>query len=66
VTFEEFRNTYRSGHPDPRWRMGQRLFNRLLAVRPDLSEAIRGVGGLDPFHRDDLIPDCLAWLEENW
>lgn len=34
--------------------------------RRDLANAINGVPDLDPFHRDDLIPNCLAWLKENW
>lgn len=36
------------------------------AVRQDLARAVSGVPDLDPFHRDDLIPNCLAWLKENW
>jgi hypothetical protein len=53
-------------HIDNRdWREGQRAFNVLHLMRPDLSEQIRATP-LDPFHRDERLPEFLEWLKENW
>lgn len=43
------------------WRTGQKLFNALHATVPDVAEEIRA-GNLDPFHRDDRIPQLLELL----
>jgi hypothetical protein len=57
---EECRNTVLGTQ-----RMGQFLMNVLHRVRPDLYRQLTNTDE-DPFYRDDLIPDALAWLEENW
>lgn len=49
----------------PHWRLGQTCFNVLYKTRYDLSEQIRG-GGVDPFHRDSVIPEFLTWVQEHW
>lgn len=49
---------------EPNWRMGQTYFN-VLTQRPDLSERVRG-STKDPFYRDELIPEFLAWIAEHW
>lgn len=49
----------------PYWRRGQAAFNVLYRVRPDLGETIH-TGKLDPFHRDDRLPEFYEWVEENW
>jgi len=67
MTYTEFYLFYLHAKNQPVvWRNGQRLFNLLWSVRRDLASAINGVPDLDPFNRDDLIPNCLAWLKENW
>jgi hypothetical protein len=67
MTYEEFYHEYLHGYrEEASWRNGQRLFNILWTVRRDLANAINGMPDLDPFNRDDLIPNCLAWLKENW
>lgn len=50
---------------NPRWRDGQTYFNVLYRVRPDLAERVED-GGLDPFHRDSVIPAFLAFVSTNW
>lgn len=49
----------------PDWRAGQYAFNALLDVRPDLAERVRG-RHLDPFHRSDVLPAFLRFLERHW
>lgn len=49
----------------PDLRNGQRAFNVLHAMRPDLSEQIRATD-LDPFHDDDRLEAFYAWVERNW
>lgn len=66
ATQEEFCKEWPNYQKKSAWRPGQRLFNYLWAVRQDLARAVSGVPDLDPFHRDDLIPNCLVWLKENW
>ena len=41
------------------------LFNRLVDVRPDLAQRMAGTM-VDPFMRDEVIGDCLDWLELVW
>ncbi|RTK94354.1 MAG: hypothetical protein EKK64_08565 [Neisseriaceae bacterium] len=66
-TYEEFYDKYLNSYrEEKKWRDGQYFFNLLLLYRPDLASIIRGVEGIDPFHRDDLIPTCAAWLKEHW
>lgn len=47
------------------WRLGQTYFNVLCELRPDLSERIRTTD-LDPFYRDQIIPEFLNWVGEQW
>lgn len=54
------RNTFIMNHLRP----GQTLFNTLLDIDPEFAESIRGVYGLDPFYKDEIIPDTLkAWRD---
>jgi hypothetical protein len=47
------------------WRSGQLYFNVLYDIDKELADSIRG-GELDPFHRDDKIPEFLAHVERAW
>lgn len=47
------------------WRLGQALFNALYDEYPNLANEVRGVMGLDPFHRDLSVPTLLIWLEQR-
>ncbi len=49
----------------PFWRRGQAAFNTLNRVRPDLVDEIH-TSKLDPFHRDDRLPEFYTWVKENW
>lgn len=48
------------------WRRGQSYFNVLAQYRPDLSEGFIRGRKLDPFYRDEVIPDLLRWLKAHW
>lgn len=71
MTFEEYiqevQRTFEkwSTASDP-WRMGQTYFNVLCELRPDLSEQIRSDFNLDPFYRDQVIPEFTAWARAHW
>ena len=47
------------------WREGQRFFNFLYQVRPDLAERLRGTLG-DPFHWESLTDRIWIWLVLHW
>lgn len=49
----------------PFWRAGQCTFNTLAAVRPDLSERIRG-DEIDAFNLDSRLDAMCKWIEEHW
>lgn len=55
--------------PVNQWRYGQAMFNHLVDVRPDLSEAVRGTDA-DPFHcespADPRFDRFVAYIETNW
>lgn len=63
MTFNEF-IAYAS-HPVPDQRNGQAAFNALATVRPDLAEVVRG-SLVDPFYRDELLPEFYEFLSEWW
>lgn len=47
----------------------QAAFNVLATERPDLSERVRTVPGLDPFYADFDSPEASAFFDflyENW
>ena len=46
-------------------RLGQYLFNRLNAVRPDITNPMIA-GEFDPFHRDDIVPAFLVEVARRW
>lgn len=50
---------------NPHQRSGQVYFNVLYQVRPDLSERIRTTD-LDPFYRDQRLPQFLEFVANNW
>lgn len=67
MTFEQFiTEVSRQRRLNRYWRYGQTIFNVLHAIRPDLSEQMRGAYELDPFYRDDLTHRALNWIKENW
>lgn len=53
---------YRAAHPEQR--TGQAYFNRLYELEPELANEIRATG-LDPFYRDDILPDFLTKVYEE-
>ena len=46
-------------------RSGQALFNLLARIRPDISEMLRG-SDMDPFHRDERLPDFYDFVARHW
>jgi hypothetical protein len=64
-SFDEFINelnkVYNSRSSDER--KGQRYFNALYALRPDLADQIRATLA-DPFYRDTKLPAFFERLEE--
>ena len=46
-------------------RKGQRAFNALCELRPDLSAQVRGTN-LDPFYTDSVLPSFYEWVGNNW
>lgn len=44
------------------WRKGQAAFNALYSLAPGWADSIRG-GKLDPFHRDDRLPEFYAFVD---
>lgn len=46
-------------------RLGQWAFNRLLEIRPDLAEAVRG-GPFDPFYQDKRLGVFEDFLRTAW
>jgi hypothetical protein len=49
---------------NPNWRFGQAFFNALHKIDPEFSEEIRGTK-YDPFHNDDKITTCMAYIRKN-
>jgi len=48
------------------WRPGQRLFNAVEVVRPDVAARMRGTP-MDPFHHRGIVRDEVwEWLEAEW
>lgn len=54
---------YMANHPSVR--QGQAFFNVLHEERPDLADEIMRVK-LDPFHNEEVLPQFLEYVEENW
>ncbi len=52
-------------YPGGAQRKGQYAFNLLHEHRPELANATRGTS-LDPFHRDDVLPEFMMYVEKNW
>ena len=48
---------------NPSWRMGQTYFNVLHDHEPEIADRFRATT-LDPFHRDERLPNFLAALVE--
>lgn len=46
----------------PEWRLGQAWCNVLRVADPAAYLELAGTD-IDPFYRDDRVPDFLAWLE---
>lgn len=45
----------------PSLRIGQAIFNALYHREPMIADIVRG-SDLDPFYRDEVLPDFWAWL----
>lgn len=52
-------NEYKESHPQQR--DGQALFNTLFVNFPEVAEAIRATS-VDPFYKDDRIPECYEFI----
>lgn len=63
-TLSEFFLAWSKGH-SAELRPGQRAFNLLVSMRPDLAEKIRS-GPLDPFHDDQVLPSFFAFIIKEW
>jgi hypothetical protein len=50
---------------NPSQRLGQAMFNVLRDFDDDAQRSVHG-GPLDPFHRREVVPDFLAWLQARW
>ena len=59
------RKSEMEGDESLRWRDGQRFFNFLYEVRPDLAEQLRGTLE-DPFHKESLTDRIWIWLVLHW
>jgi hypothetical protein len=66
MTFAEYlKKVTETKNENSSWRMGQTYFNVLSDVRSDLSEQVLFTN-LDPFFRDEVIGNFLAFVAENW
>lgn len=68
ATFNDFCHAVASymDHPaTSHWRTGQKAFNLLSRVRPDIAELVRG-SDMDPFHRDDRLPAFYDFVARHW
>lgn len=67
MTYDEYLLLVEQAAVDnPEWRGGQAAVNVLAVVRPDLSEALRGRSGLDPFYVDANLPRFWEWVDAHW
>lgn len=66
TTYEEYVAAVTNKLKDyPTWRQGQAAFNMLWEMRPELADQVH-TSKLDPFHRDDRLPEFYEWVEDNW
>lgn len=67
MTFNEFLGDVASTHAAkaPSLRYGQVFFNTLDRERPALAQEVCGKR-LDPFHREEVDPELLDWVERYW
>ena len=65
MTYDEFVSLVVSYRRGTNLRKGQAYFNVLSDVRPDLSEQIRGTA-LDPYYKDYVAPEIIAFVQNNW
>lgn len=47
-------------------RRGQHAWLLLQRVRPNLAQVVLKDANLDPFYRDELLPDFLAYIQAHW
>jgi len=59
------RESEMEGDASLQWREGQRFFNYLYELRPDLAERMRGTLG-DPFHREAVTDRMWIWVVLHW
>ncbi|GAB3767208.1 hypothetical protein FB382_001659 [Nocardioides ginsengisegetis] len=65
VSASDFDSAVRGAHlVFPEWRLGQTSCNVLRAWRPDLYLELAGTE-VDPFYRDDLLPEFHRWLADR-
>lgn len=65
LSFDEFVRLVSATLPNEDTRYGQHWFNVLYAVRPDLADRLRG-SLLDPFHRDSVSDEAVAFVAKAW
>ena len=66
MTFDDYvvaANKHVRMHPNQR--PGQAYFNVLYRIRPAMADSVRDTP-LDPFHRNDVLPNFLAYVAERW
>jgi len=51
--------------PTDGMRKGQKFFNFLHEVRPDLANGLVEKG-IDPFYKDDLLDSAVQFVYDNW
>jgi hypothetical protein len=62
---EQAKASWNEDHAEQR--LGQFLMNELWCFRPDLYGDTGAASiQVDPYYRDDLIPEFEEWLLENW
>lgn len=68
IDFNGFLRWCAKPHMGPPWlkpRYGQLFFNNLSSAKPRLAEHLRSTLN-DPFHYDEVKPEVLVWVEQNW
>lgn len=73
MTYNEFLLGFYLSLKDPQteqWRPGQTLINHLRYTKRSLYDRLMGSdtgpNRIDCFYNDEVIPNTLEWLKENW
>lgn len=66
TTFEDYKHCVQLTLMEhPTWREGQAAFTTLWTLHENLANEVH-TGKLDPFVRDDRLPEFYTFVEENW